>query len=99
MNKEYKDKVFRLSGKEGSLFKDLMVRGNSWSGGGGEISFYVKVVGFEDKVADGGRSWGHRTFKDFIEKPKVKYRYKTNTVVIEPTLRNVLIRLFSRRKK
>ena len=95
--KEYKDKVLRLSGDEGDPFVKLRISGNSWGLPEKDINFYVKVVGFKDRKADRRRSWGHRTFKNFVGKPKVKYKYKI--IVVEPTLKNVWRKWLARIKK
>lgn len=60
--KEYKGKVFRLSGREGCDFDKLKVAGVEWKGNKNDINFYVEVVGFED-LKSKKRNWGRKTFK------------------------------------
>ena len=94
MKDEYENKVFRLSGPEGCDFSKMKVACNSWSGNNGQLNFFVKVVGFRDKGADWRRSWGHRTFDDFVEKPKIKYRNRNIFITPKLTFKQKLLSLF-----
>lgn len=91
---EYRDEVFVLGGREGTLWKDLEVNNEEMP-----IRFYVKVVGFVDEIAS-MRSWGHITLNKYVERPNIIYRNKIVKKIVRPkvikTPKTIVEKLLSR---
>ena len=78
MREEYKGKIFKLSGGFLDNWEDYRISYSEYGGErNGSVEYWCSVVGFKGGP---GRSWGHRTFKQYKHEPVVKNKYITKVV-------------------